>query len=97
MPTATNESDMLMHMTAKTHLSPESRSALSTVVVTAARHTAEKTDREIQMGKRFADMSVLRSNSTRVVAMMNEDILCRLKMCIAIAVYLWVYNQEQGV
>ena len=61
---------MLRHATAKTHLSSDPRSSLSTLDVVAARQTAEKTDRAIQTGKRLADMSMLRSNSTRVVVIL---------------------------
>jgi hypothetical protein len=66
MTVAIKDSDMLMQHTESTHLSPESRLDLATVVVTLAKHTAEKIDSAIHTGKRFADMSVLISISMRV-------------------------------
>jgi hypothetical protein len=75
MATAIKLRDMLIHVTARTHLSPESRSFLSTVVVTDAKVTAEKIDSAIQTGKRAADMSRLRSSSTRVVGVAMMDVV----------------------
>jgi hypothetical protein len=65
---------MLMHVTASTHRSAVPRSSLSTVVVTAAKQTAENTDSAIQTGKRLADMSILRSNSKRVFALLSSSV-----------------------
>jgi hypothetical protein len=60
---------ILMQVTLNTHRSPASRRSLSTVVVTEAKHTAEKIDSAIQTGKRFADMSRSKSISIRVAMM----------------------------
>jgi hypothetical protein len=83
MTVAIKDRDMLMQHTESTHLSPESRVDFATVVVTLAKHTAEKIDSAIHTGKRFADMSVLISISIRV-DMMGYTV-CVL-MCVVVVV-----------
>ena len=70
MTVAMKDSAILMQVTDSTHLSPLSRLLLATVVVTEAKHTAEKIDSAIHTGKRLADMSVLISISMRVAMML---------------------------